>query len=446
MKKIRIYISIVAVSMMLIACGKTVEEKTTDDLQTSASTEMNSSLEEPTDESISEEISEPEEVQPTENAERPIPEGELTAITVKPDVAHVKMLGRAMYEQDSDSLWMTFSGTGAEFEFYGTNAVIHFTGDSASIAHYKDAEPRVAVYLNGERVADVMLDKKETSVEVCDNAEPQWNTVRVVKLSECANSTCGIQSIDVMAVGDVVPTPQKQHFVEIIGDSITCGYGVDDEDKDHHFVTGTEDVTKAYGYVAADLLDVDYSMVSFSGFGVLSGYTADDKINTVSTVPQYYKKMGFSYQNYEGKKPQNFEWNFERKPDVIVINLGTNDASYVQQDVDRKAAFEEAYVGFIKEIRQCNPDSAILCVLGIMGDDLYSNVVNAMNAYKDETGDTNIYNYKFATQSYSDGYAADWHPTAKTHKKAADKLAGKLKSILKDKKSLSQMTDEELVY
>lgn len=425
MRKITFYALVLAISVMLTACGKVEEEeKNSTEIRTEV---QNQSQETQTEES---QVQNEENMEPTEEVGRPAPEGELAIITVKPDATHVKMLGRAMYEQDSNSLWMTFSGTGAEFEFYGTNAVIHFTGDSASIAHYKDAEPRVAVYVNGERAADVMLDQKETSVEVLSATEPCWNTVRVVKLSECANSTCGIQSIDVTAIGDVAPTPQKQYLVEIIGDSITCGYGVDDEDKDHHFVTGTEDVTKAYGYVATDILDVDYSMVSFSGFGVLSGYSADGAINTISTVPQYYKKMGFSYQNYEGKQPQNFDWNFEREPDVIVINLGTNDASYVQQDADRKAAFEEAYVSFIKEIRQCNPNSSILCILGIMGDDLYSNVVNAMNAYKDETGDTNIYNYKFATQSYSDGYAADWHPTAKTHKKAADKLAGKLASIL----------------
>lgn len=49
--------------------------------------------------------------------------------------------------------------------------------------------------------------------------------------------------------------------MEFIGDSITCGYGVDDPDKEHHFKTATEDVTKAYAYKTALALNADYSMV-----------------------------------------------------------------------------------------------------------------------------------------------------------------------------------------
>lgn len=39
----------------------------------------------------------------------------------------------------------------------------------------------------------------------------------------------------------------KMENIRFIGDSITCGYGVDDEDRDHHFATGTEE--ESYGAV-----------------------------------------------------------------------------------------------------------------------------------------------------------------------------------------------------
>lgn len=60
-------------------------------------------------------------------------------------------------------------------------------------------------------------------------------------------------------------------------DSITCGYGVDDEDRSHQFSTKTEDATKAYAYKTAQLLNADYSLVSYSGHGVVLGYTTREK-------------------------------------------------------------------------------------------------------------------------------------------------------------------------
>ena len=35
---------------------------------------------------------------------------------------------------------------------------------------------------------------------------------------------------------------------------------------------------------------------------------------------------------------------------------------------------------------------------------------------------------KFDVQNQADGYAADWHPTAKTHEKAAARLAEEIRS------------------
>lgn len=362
-----------------------------------------------------------------------VPEGELQELSVKADAEHVKALGRAYYENSSESLWMTFSATGAEFEFYGTEASISFYGDNTAMkmGGDKNSQARVAVYVNGERVLDEMLNQMESTFSVYTAQEPEWVTVKVVKLSESANSTCGIKAINVKAIGDVRPTQEKDYLVEIIGDSITCGYGVDDEVKENHFSTITEDATKTYGYIAAETLGIDYSLVSFSGFGVLSGYTSNGEgPNTVGTLPQYYDKIGMSYVGYRSFMAADFEWSFTRQPDVVVINLGTNDSSYTGSDAGKKADFEASYVEFLRLIRSKNPNATILCTLGIMGDNLCANIENAAKTYTEETGDSNIRTMRFDVQSASDGYAADWHPTHATHKKAAEKLAAELKAIL----------------
>lgn len=354
---------------------------------------------------------------------------ELTEKEFAPTKEYVRLLGRAK-EQDN-TLWLPLSGTGAEFSFVGTKATITMKADSA-INSGIDNQARFAIYVNGERVVDDMVDKIQKSYTVFESEEAQECVIRVVKLSEAAQSTAGIGKIEVTSVGDIQPTEDSQYFIEFIGDSITCGYGVDDEDRDHHFSTRTEDVTKTYAYKTAQALGADYSMVSFSGHGIISGYTDDGTKVEAQQVPPLYSKLGFSYGAYMGKYyPQEVEWDFStRQPDLIVINLGTNDSSYVKGEAAKEAEYETAYVEFLKEVRAKNPDATILCTLGIMGDELYPSVEKAVAAYKEETGDSNIDCMRFAVQSASDGYAADWHPTEATHTKAAEKLTAKIQEIM----------------
>ncbi len=353
---------------------------------------------------------------------------ELTVKTFSPSEEYVKPLGRTEYLKDT--LWMALSGTGAEFTFTGTKAVISMQADTAIMGD-RDSQARVAVFVNDECVVDDMIDNMAEIYTVFESDEPQECTVRVVKLSESANSTVGIKSIEVTSLGDIKPTENKEHLIEFIGDSITCGYGVEDEVKENHFSTKTENVMKAYAYKTAEALDADYSMVSYSGHGIISGYTGTgDRVDS-QLVPPYYKKLGFSYASYMGQSAFDVGWDFsKRQPDLVVINLGTNDDSYTGSDAAKQAEYVTGYIAFLKEIRELNPDATILCTLGIMGDRLYPSVEKAVADYQLETGDNNVYSMKFDVQSPSDGYAADWHPTEATHTKAAQKLTEKIRETM----------------
>ena len=392
MKKLRIGCLLLACGIMLSACGQTISEESSNDKSSEEiNTEMNQTY------------------------------------TAKPE--NVKQLGRTYYS-DKDILWCAFSGTGAEFKFSGTKCTINIVGDSVSTTSEVDNHARVAIYVNDKRVVDEMLTKQENQFVVVDETEATNATIKVVKLSETANSTFGIGSIEVEG-GKIEPTEKKELLIEFIGDSITCGYGVDDEDRDHHFSTTTEDVTRAYAYKTAQTLNADYSMVAISGYGIISGYSSDDKPVSNQTIPQYYDTLGFTYGGFGSEKPQDIKWDFSsRQPDVILINLGTNDSSYTKGKEDRIASFTEEYGKFIKTIREKNPDATIICSLGIMGAQLYSSIELAVNTYVEETGDENIELFKFSEQRQEDGHAADWHPTETTHIKAAGKLVEKIQEIL----------------
>ena len=301
----------------------------------------------------------------------------------------VKTIGRTYLY--NDTLWLAFSGAGAEFIFTGKKLEITVTGDFASTAGNDENYARIAIYVDNERVVDDMLDEKEKTYKVLESESAECRNVRIIKLSECAMSTFGIKPVMIAEDEKIEPAPAKNIKMEFIGDSITCGYGVDDPDKEHHFKTATEDVTKAYAYKTALALNADYSMVSVSGYGIISGFTNDGNKIPQQTIPQYYDKLGFSYNKFaDSITVSETEWDFERyKPDIIVINLGTNDMSYATTD-ERKAEFEDGYLDFLKKVRSLNPDSYIFQTYGVMGTSLEENIENVRRKYMSETGDERI--------------------------------------------------------
>ena len=343
------------------------------------------------------------------------------------NIKNVRLIGRVMPLEDT--FWMALSGTGVEFSVTGTYVKITFQADDMWNG-VPENRARVAVYVDGVRVSDILLEQPETTVAAFEADYEEMHVVRIIKLSESAMSTCGITGIE--TDGEIMPTAPKEKLIEFIGDSITCGYGVDDEDRDHHFATGTEDVTRAYAYKTVQALNVDYSMVSFSGYGIVSGYTdTGEKIDN-QLVPDYYEKLGFSFGIYKGAyQPQNVIWDFtKRQPDLIVINLGTNDMSYVLDKSDRREEYITGYLAFLKTVRKKNPTAQFLCVLGIMGEALCPAVEEVVERYKAEIGDTKITYMGFTDQLPEDGYAADWHPTEKTHTKVAGKLTEEITRIM----------------
>ncbi|MGN1100992.1 MAG: GDSL-type esterase/lipase family protein [Huintestinicola sp.] len=349
--------------------------------------------------------------------------------TYIPSSENVKPLGRTLLTDDM--LWLAFSGSGAEFTVSGTKAEIVIAGDdNAEKPDNEDDQARIAIYVNGERVVDDMIDHAEETYTVFESETPAECDIKVVKLSETTMSTCAVKSITVEG-GEIKPAEKKEHFIEFVGDSITCGYGVDDEVKEHHFSTVTEDVTKTYAYKTAEALDADYSMVSISGYGIISGYSDGKKKVANQQLPKYYDKLGNCYGTFKGRKVSSEIWDFTGyTPDVIVVNLGTNDESYTKNKEDRIKDYTDSYVEFLKAIRSHNPDSQIICTLGIMGNGLYPYVEQAVETYTGETGDTKVIAMPFDVQSPDDGYAADWHPTEATHAKAAEKLTAQIKETM----------------
>ena len=353
----------------------------------------------------------------------------LSEKTFAADENNVKLIGRtAEYE---NIRWLGLSASGVEFTFTGTSASFTLVGDSM----YSNPEktPRFAVYINGERTIDDIVDASEKTVEVFSADEAVETTVKLLKISEAQESTMGIKSINVTSIGGLAPTAEKELKIEFIGDSITCGYGVDDPDRDHHFKTTTEDATKAYAFKTAMALDADYSLVSYSGNGIISGYTDNGTKQTSQRVPDVYDKVGKSWGNWNEFNIQDVDWDFSKfQPQYVVINLGTNDASYTGSDKERVLEYAEGYKEFLKVVREKNPDAHIVCALGVMGASLFKNgIERAVTEYTEETGDSNVSTLLLTQQDgNTNGYAADWHPTEASQDIAANEMTEYLKTLI----------------
>lgn len=345
---------------------------------------------------------------------------------------YFKFLGRtAVFD---DTLFLSLSGSGIGFEYTGCGFDVTFlSGNVSSTENNEGNYARMAVYIDDVRVQDFLLRSPETTVTIAACSTARTVQVRIVKLSECAQSLAGIRVFELAEGETIRPLPPAPHRIEFIGDSITCGYGVDDEDPLHPFQTATEDTTKSFAFKTAQALGADYSMFSTSGYGIISGYTGDPSVKMDhQLIPSFYESFGFSYDSLPGiPAPMDIPWDFSRySADAVVINLGTNDDSYCQEDESKRNEYAEAYTEFLKTVRKHNPHAMIFCILGLMGDRLYPMVCEAAKKYRETTGDTRITTVHLPEQDGTVGYVSDYHPLESAHTIAAGVLTDAIRSTM----------------
>ena len=342
---------------------------------------------------------------------------------------NVRLIGR--YVIKDGTLWLVQSGSAAEFTVIGKTAELIIKGDSSIHSPFYH-RPRFAVYVNEKLIIDKTTDKPEEVIGLFAGENTVTVKVKVMMLSEAEYGAVGIGciNIDTDENAPIRPTPKKDMSIEFIGDSITCAYGVEGAGCSDPFRTSTENFTRSYAYLTSQKLKADYSAVCYSGHGIISGYNTSGVKDTQRLVPDFYGKAS-KLPDYSEK------WDFDKhKNDIVVVNLGTNDSSYITADGrmhfdERINEFMEGYIAFLKTVREKNRDAYIICTFGTMdNDDIHGHVGKAADRYIKETHDSRVIFVHTELQRESDGYGCDWHPSEITHRKLADMLADKISSIL----------------
>ena len=306
-----------------------------------------------------------------------------------------------------DTLYLFWTNAGFSFRFNGTGATATVTADNQTQIYWG----YLNVYIDGEFTPSqtICLDKATQTVTLAADLPAGEHTVEVRKRNEAAyggSSTIGVK--DLTVAGELLDPPAAPtRRIEVIGDSITSGFGNLDPTGDHPmFTTELEEGTMTYAVLAAKQLGANASIVSRSGIGFCRGADKTDSIYT------YYDKTA----SLPGKTGNDAAWDFAANPsDVVVINLGTNDngATIDQKPIPAATMTAEA-VAFLRLVREKNPNAIIIWTYGLMGNGARAALEAAVKTLADE-GDTKVFYLPLEDRvTTTEGVGTHGHPSMQT--------------------------------
>jgi len=319
--------------------------------------------------------------------------------TGEPTEPAIHWIGR---RDDSDPMRVRMGWSGVGF-------VVRFDGTGASVT-LDDAAGWWTVVIDGEVQPPLTTGPGEQSHPLAAGLPAGEHVIEMYRRTE--GSFGASTFVDVALEGELLPPPAVGRRIEVIGDSITCGYGNEGPDEFCNFSADTENHYLSYGAVAARMVGAEVVTVAWSGKGMVNNYGDD----TFEPMPQIYDRRIASEPD---------AWDFSWQPDVVVINLGTNDFS---TDGDPgEGEFVAAYVAFLEHLRSVYPDAFLLPIAPMLGGDeatMVNGYIQSAIDMRAGAGDTNM---AFADVNVDPiGWGCDYHPSVATHAAMAELLADEL--------------------
>ena len=204
--------------------------------------------------------------------------------------------------------------------------------------------------------------------------------------------------------------------MEVIGNSITCGYGIEGATQHCDFSPETEDATHTYAFLAAKEMGMSYTAVCFSGKGIWRNYGRD----TVELMSELWHR-------YMPQRKDRYDHSESRTH--VMINLGTNDFAH---EIPPRREFCAKYLQLVREVREAHPSAHIIMLTGSM---MQGTPLETLQSYLAEVKETleaegmnHLYRFDLSPQGEL-GYGCDWHPNLAQNKKNAQELVEFLSGI-----------------
>jgi hypothetical protein len=313
-------------------------------------------------------------------------------------VADVHLVGRF---DTSDGVVASWSGSSALTTMKGPTASVRLAGGDGIWFE---------IVVDGASVGRFETTGGEQLYPLASNLGDGEHTIEIVRRNEAFFGTFELLGFEPAEA--IVPSPYPYaHSIEFIGDSLTCGYGIEGSSANCNFSGATESAYSAYALVAARELGAAAHVVCYSGKGVHQNYGG----NLDEPMPVLYPRT------FVGSATP--EWDAARFPaEVVVVNLGTNDFSAALDS----AAFVADYVELLGTVRERHPGAYLLAVTWAhWGASKEALVTQAVSMF----GDTNSGTLRFAIDP-NDGLGCDYHTNVVTNAKLGVLLADTLRERL----------------
>lgn len=273
---------------------------------------------------------------------------------------------------------------------------------------------------------DVQIDGATVATLVTPGNTTHWinglqdrtHTVRLVKRNDTPGDTSTFGGFVAAPGGAVLSKPApRSRQIEFIGDSLTVGYGNLSTSRtctsDQLKRTTNSDVS--YGALTARQLNADYQINGYSGLGMVRNYNGGRPDVTYRT---FYDR---ALLNVSGDVWQNpGTW----RPQVVVVNLGTNDFSTAVNPGEPwtpdslAAGYRSAYGDFIQKLRTRYGGGTTIVAVGA---GQYAGHVQQVVKARNDAGDSGV-RYWFLDDSGLDFLGCDWHYSARDDRLIADRL------------------------
>jgi len=346
--------------------------------------------------------------------------------------------GRTVTDREKEALFINWSCTGFTVRFTGSHLRAKLTSLGDEIPSPPGFPPTptyypwLAVTEDGETITNRQEVREEGWYTLWEGTTGE-HTLRVVRLTENSRGKLGVLELE--ADGEFFSAPPiTKPRLELIGDSITCGFGNEAPNNAFEFKTEEENGWMTYGAIAARKLGYEFNMICESG---ISACKPEKPLFPMHAMNEIYHLTDEPYDCRRGVEPA--PWDFAANPShIVVLNLGTNDCNPMRfyqnyEDVEgMEDWFHRRYREFIRHIRELNgPDTFIVCTLGSMDYFLYNHIEAAVKEYQAETGDEKIHCFKYVgINMMTEGFGAAGHPSMKTHLRMAEELVTQLKKYV----------------
>lgn len=303
------------------------------------------------------------------------------------------------------------------FSFAGSAVMARFSGTGISADLETNGNDFFAVVVDNGAPKRIKPPAGRTKQVLASGLSSGTHDIAIYKATEAFVGVAKFYGFDVTG-GDIMPSPFPfAHKIEIVGDSISNGYGVLGPNGRCPFTPDTESEWDAWGAIAARQLKAAHTTVAYSGRGVVrnSGGTTTGTMQTL-----------FERTLADTADPK---WDFTKwTPEVVAINLGTND--FAQGDPG--PTFIDGYYGLLRTIRDRYSSATIVCALGTM---LEANELGKARAYVNEAikrmNDPRIDYLELGHPDKDDGLGCDRHPSAKTQERMGLALAARIREKMK---------------